>query len=251
MAKTDYTGKNIATLINQSTNTVKIKATKLNLTGAISVDKNGKVALDSTSVNNSLTQVSGDKITTDTITVDKLKAGQIFQLLWKNNSKDAYSAVGEENKLTFEADGDYKELLKCALLFLIGGALYYCIEILWRGHSHWTMAVVGGICFVVIGGLNNYIPWEMPMWKQGFVGALFVTGMELVVGIPLNLMMGLHIWDYSSLPFNLLGQICLPFTVLWFFLALLCIYVDDWMRYIMFHEDRPHYHWRKVCKPKQ
>ena len=145
----------------------------------------------------------------------------------------------------------YKELLKCALLFLIGGALYYYIEILWRGHSHWTMAVVGGICFVVIGGLNNYIPWEMPMWEQGFVGALFVTGMELVVGVPLNLMMGLHIWDYSSLPFNLLGQICLPFTVLWFFLALLCIYVDDWMRYIMFHEDKPHYHWRKVCKPKQ
>lgn len=70
----------------------------------------------------------------------------------------------------------YKELLKCALLFLIGGALYYCIEILWRGHSHWTMAVVGGICFVVIGGLNNYIPWEMPMWEQGLVGALFVTG---------------------------------------------------------------------------
>lgn len=111
VAKTDYTGKNIATLINQSTNTVKIKATKLNLTGAISVDKNGKVALDSTSVNNSLTQVSGDKITTDTITVDKLKAGQIFQLLWKSDSKDAYSAVGEENKLTFEADSDYSEYI--------------------------------------------------------------------------------------------------------------------------------------------
>ena len=111
VAKTDYTGKNIATLINQSINTVKIKATKLNLTGAISVDKNGKVALDSTSVNNSLTQVSGDKITTNTITVDKLKAGQIFQLLWKNDSKDAYSAVGEENKLTFEADSDYSEYI--------------------------------------------------------------------------------------------------------------------------------------------
>lgn len=111
VAKTDYTGKNIATLINQSTNTVKIKATKLNLTGAISVDKNGKVALDSASVNNSLTQVSGDKISTDTITVDKLKAGQIFQLLWKNDSKDAYSAAGEENKLTFEADSDYSEYI--------------------------------------------------------------------------------------------------------------------------------------------
>ena len=111
VAKTDYTGKNIATLINQSTNTVKIKATKLNLTGAKSVDKKGKVAHESTSVKNSLTQVSGDKITTDTITVDKLKAGQIFQLLWKNDSKDAYSAVGEENKLTFEADSDYSEYI--------------------------------------------------------------------------------------------------------------------------------------------
>lgn len=107
-----------------------------------------------------------------------------------------------------------KEYLKCAFLFLIGGVLYYCIEMLWRGHSHWTMAVVGGTCFVVIGGLNNYIPWEMALHNQAVIGALFVTAMELVVGIPLNLMLGLHIWDYSSLPFNLLGQICLPFTVL-------------------------------------
>ena len=36
-----------------------------------------------------------------------------------------------------------RELIKCGILFLIGGCLYYCIEILWRGHSHWTMAVVG------------------------------------------------------------------------------------------------------------
>ena len=68
----------------------------------------------------------------------------------------------------------FRELIKCGILFLIGGCLYYCIEILWRGHSHWTMAVVGGICFLVIGGLNNYIPWEMPLWKQAGVGALFV-----------------------------------------------------------------------------
>ncbi len=74
-----------------------------------------------------------------------------------------------------------------------------------------------------------------------------MTAMELVVGVPLNLMLGLHIWDYSSLPFNLLGQICLPFTVLWFFLALLCIFVDDWLRYVLFNEERPHYHWRTVC----
>ena len=82
----------------------------------------------------------------------------------------------------------FRELIKCSILFLIGGCLYYCIEILWRGHSHWTMAVVGGICFLVIGGLNNYIPWEMPLWKQAGIGALFVTATELVVGVPLGLL---------------------------------------------------------------
>ena len=137
----------------------------------------------------------------------------------------------------------FKECLKCAILFLIGGWLYYCIEIMWRGHSHWTMAVVGGICFVIIGGLNDYIPWEMPIWQQAGIGALFVTAMELVVGIPLNLMLGLHIWDYSDMPLNFLGQICLPFSLLWVALSVLCIFVDDALRWRLFHEEKPRYRW--------
>ena len=60
----------------------------------------------------------------------------------------------------------------------------------------------------------------------------------------LNLMLGLHIWDYSDMPFNFLGQICLPFTILWLFLSLLCIFVDDWLRHALFHEEKPHYRWR-------
>ena len=43
-----------------------------------------------------------------------------------------------------------------AFLFLIGGALYYVIEILWRGYSHWSMFILGGICFVIMGLLNEY-----------------------------------------------------------------------------------------------
>ena len=134
-----------------------------------------------------------------------------------------------------------KEFLKLFILFLIGGLTYCGIEVAWRGYTHWTMAVVGGICFVVIGGLNNYLPWEMAIWKQGIIGALFVTAMEFIVGIPLNLFLGLHIWDYSNLPFNLLGQICLPFTIVWFFLSLLCIFIDDWLRYLLFKEEKPKY----------
>lgn len=136
-----------------------------------------------------------------------------------------------------------KEYLKCAILFLIGGWLYYCIEIMWRGHSHWTMAVVGGVCFVLIGGLNNYLPWEMPIWKQAVCGSALVTAVELVTGVVLNLYLGLGVWDYSKMPCNLLGQICLPYSALWVGLSLVCIFVDDGLRWRLFHEEKPHYRW--------
>lgn len=135
-----------------------------------------------------------------------------------------------------------KELFKIIALFIIGGLAYCGIEIIWRGHTHWTMGILGGLCFVIIGGLNNYIPWEMKLWKQAIIGSLVITSCELVSGIILNLFLGLHIWDYSNIPFNLLGQICLPFTILWFFLSIICIFIDDWLRYILFHEKRPSYY---------
>ena len=45
----------------------------------------------------------------------------------------------------------------------------------------------------------------------------------------------------NSIVFNILGQICLPFTILWFFISILAIVLDDWIRYIMFDEEQPHY----------
>ena len=135
-----------------------------------------------------------------------------------------------------------KEALKIFLLFLIGGFIYCGIEILYREFTHWTMGVIGGFCFVIIGGLNNYLPWEMKIWKQAIIGSLVVTSCEFVAGIILNLFLGLHIWDYSNMPFNVLGQICLPFSAIWVLLSLICIFVDDWFRYILFHEEKPKYY---------
>ena len=136
-----------------------------------------------------------------------------------------------------------KEFLKLIILFLIGGLIYCGIEIAYRGFTHWTMGVVGGFCFVIIGGLNNYIPWEMKVWKQSLIGALVVTCCEFIAGIILNLFLGLNIWDYSGVPFNILGQICLPFSIVWIFLSFICIFVDDWLRYLLFKEERPKYYW--------
>lgn len=141
-----------------------------------------------------------------------------------------------------------KQWLKIFILFLIGGFIYVAIELGFRGHSHWTMFLLGGLCFILIGGLNNYIPWEMSIIKQGVIGALIVTSLEFIFGLILNLYLNLGIWDYSNMPFNILGQICLPFSIAWFFLSLAAIFVDDWLRYVLFKEEKPHYHLFTVCK---
>ena len=50
-----------------------------------------------------------------------------------------------------------KILFIFVLLFnlLIGGSIYYLLEILYRGYSHDSMFIVGGLCFVGIGLVNE------------------------------------------------------------------------------------------------
>lgn len=134
-----------------------------------------------------------------------------------------------------------KNALKMIVLLIIGGPIYFCIEMLWRGHSHWSMALVGGICFIAIGAINEYIPWEMGMVQQSLIGACLVTSIEFIAGLILNVWLSLAIWDYSNLPFNIMGQICLPFFFAWIALSAVAIIVDDYLRYWLFKEERPHY----------
>lgn len=134
-----------------------------------------------------------------------------------------------------------KHVAKALTLWVIGGGAYVVIELLWRGRSHWTMAVLGGLLFVLIGAINEVFPWEMPLALQGVLGAAAVTLAELAAGIILNLWLGLGIWDYSGLPLNLWGQICLPYSLLWIPLALAAVVLDDWLRHWLWGEERPHY----------
>ena len=134
-----------------------------------------------------------------------------------------------------------KNGLKMIVLLLIGCTVYFCIEVLWRGYSHWTMALVGGLCFIAIGAINEYIPWEMGFVQQCFIGACNVTGIEFVAGLILNVWLELGIWDYSNLPFNIMGQVCLPFFFAWVALSAVAIVVDDYLRYWLFNEEKPHY----------
>lgn len=140
-------------------------------------------------------------------------------------------------------------LVKEIALFFIGGPLYVLIECLFRGRSHITMLVLGGVCFVLIGLLNEWFPWEMPLACQMVLSAIMITAFELVFGTVLNLILHLGVWDYSNLPYNLFGQICLLFTNLWALLSLPAILIDDWIRHLLFGEEKPHYRWFTVKKP--
>lgn len=137
-----------------------------------------------------------------------------------------------------------KLIEKYLFLFLTGGAIYYLIEIIYRGYSHWSMFLLGGLCFILLGLLNEFEEWETPMWKQCVLGAGIITTLEFFVGVLVNLVLKLNVWDYSLMPFNILGQVCLPFTAIWIFLSLVGIVLDDWIRYWFFKEERPHYNWK-------
>lgn len=134
-----------------------------------------------------------------------------------------------------------KQFLKQIILCMIGGLLYIGIELLWRGYSHWTMFFLGAMCFAYAGIQNEYEEWDKPLILQALQVALFITVAEFITGCIVNLCLGWNIWDYSNLPLNLLGQICLPFSVVWVFLGTVAIVIDDYLRYWFFGEEKPHY----------
>lgn len=133
------------------------------------------------------------------------------------------------------------KLLKRLILFGLGGITYFIIEILWRGYSHLSMFILGGVCFVLIGLINEYYSWELPLWNQMLFATIIITTLEFIFGVILNILLGLSIWDYSNLRFNVLGQISLGYSALWFLLSLPAIVLDDWLRYWLFNEEKPRY----------
>ena len=119
--------------------------------------------------------------------------------------------------------------LKEFIIFIIFGLMYITIELLYRGHSHYSMFIVGGICGVLIGLINDNTP-DMPLLPQCVLGAVIITIIELLTGLFLNVYLGLNVWDYSNQPFNFMGQICPQFCIIWCILSILVIRIDDWLK---------------------
>lgn len=106
------------------------------------------------------------------------------------------------------------------IIFLAGAVSYAFFEIAFRGYTHWTMMLTGGACVLTIFYLNQEFS-NTPLFLRALGGSLVITIFEFFVGLVVNLWFGWHIWDYSDVPGNIMGQICPLFSGAWFLLSLL------------------------------
>ncbi len=121
-----------------------------------------------------------------------------------------------------------KRLAEYALIFSAGALGYSFIELLWRGRTHWTMVLTGGLCLTVIYFINANFS-HRKLWERCVLGAIAVSIIEFNVGCIINIMLGWNVWDYSNIQYNILGQVCPLYSFFWFLLnipvALLCVKV--------------------------
>lgn len=141
-----------------------------------------------------------------------------------------------------------RTFFKNFIIFCVGFTVYMCIEGVWKtvinpdGVQSYYMGLLAGTTTLVVGYLNKWFTWEMPLVLQLAIGTIANTLMEFIFGLILNVWLGLGIWDYSSLPGNIMGQVCWQFSIAWIFLTLLQILTDDYLRYLIYGEEKPHYH---------
>lgn len=136
------------------------------------------------------------------------------------------------------------ELIKNILLFVIYGLLYFIIETIYKGHlTDYRMFILGGLIGFIVGIINNAFSFDTDFLLQGMIGAISITLLEAVFGYQWNVIEHLGIWDYSNMLFSgVAGQVCLEFSIFaWIPLSLICIILDDSIRYYIYKEERPYY----------
>lgn len=135
-----------------------------------------------------------------------------------------------------------KYISEVLFIWALGGTIYYTIEMVTRGFSHWSMFVVGGLalCFCTFQG--QAMKWTEPLWIQVIRSVVFVTSLEFITGIIVNKWLHLEVWDYSDQPFQVWGQICVPFMILFSGLIVIGILLGGTLTYWIYGERKPDFH---------
>ena len=136
-----------------------------------------------------------------------------------------------------------KQIIKNIILFILFGCFYVTIEIFFRGYSYPLMFLVAGIASVLIDKLNNKISWDMPLPLQIIIGTFIILALELSSGLFALHVLGVRMWDYRNMPWNMFeGLLCPQFALIWMIMTLGIIVLADAFNYYWLHDsDRPYY----------
>ena len=119
-----------------------------------------------------------------------------------------------------------KHIKKYSLLFILGAVGYAAMETIWRGHTHWSMMIAGGLCFILFSLAAEALRGRSILLRA-VTCAVGVTAIEFIFGVVFNIYLGMGVWDYSHVPFNIMGQICPMFSLLWAGIAIAFLPLAD------------------------
>ena len=139
----------------------------------------------------------------------------------RNESFAEYGEAQKKRRISLRCvfDGKLKKWHKCFLKFMLGGVGYGLLELIWRGRTHFSMVLTGGACLVAICAVNEKLKGKNIFLRSGICAAA-ITVAEFSVGMLVNRVFNMSVWDYSGMAGNILGQICPLYSFLWF---LLCV----------------------------
>lgn len=90
-----------------------------------------------------------------------------------------------------------QKIISYGSIFIISGLIYTMLELIWRGHTHWTMFLCAGLCGLVMANINNnLLEFDTDFLKQVVISALCCTTFEFLFGIMFN--GDFSIWDYRG-----------------------------------------------------
>ncbi|MGM9680711.1 MAG: hypothetical protein ACI3XR_04310 [Eubacteriales bacterium] len=112
-------------------------------------------------------------------------------------------------------------------MFLFGGLAYGAIEVTFRGFTHWSMLITGGICLCGIYLIETHL--HLPLWVKAGLGCILITSAEFAVGVLVNRILHWNVWDYSGMRMNVMGQICPLFSFFWYLLSIPALYLCRWL----------------------
>lgn len=114
------------------------------------------------------------------------------------------------------------------IMFLAGAFGYALLEILWRGHTHWTMPLTGGVCLMILHWSNVRL-YDKSLWLKCALGSAYITMVEFSVGWLVNIRFHMNVWNYSDRFMNIMGQVCLLYSFFWFLLTIPSVALSNYL----------------------